>query len=376
MKDVLILGAGMVGRAIAYDLSKKYTVTSADVSEMALNKLSMYDNIKKLKIDVSDTLNLKKIIDKYDIVVSAVPGFLGYNTIKTIVECKKDFIDISFMPENALSLNEMALENNVTGIVDMGVAPGVPNLFAGFYYNKMKITNFEYMVGGLPKIRKWPFQYKAPFSPIDVIEEYTRPVRHVINGKQIILPPMSDVELVNIRNIGTLEAFNTDGLRSLLFTLPEILNMKEKTLRYPGHIYLVKALVESGFFSKEKIEGLDITPFDVTTKILFKNWKLEEDEEEFTIMLITIEGYMNNIHMSITCTLYDEYDKNSRLSSMARTTGFTATAGVELIMSGLFNKKGIFPPELIGQDDKCFNFIINYLKERNISIEVEEKEKC
>ena len=95
--------------------------------------------------------------------------------------------------------------------------------------------------------------YKAPFSPIDVIEEYTRPARYVENGNIIVREPLTDSEYMEFEKTGTLEAFNSDGLRSILFTMPHILNMKEKTLRYPGHAEYVRVLKQSGFFNKEKI---------------------------------------------------------------------------------------------------------------------------
>lgn len=371
MKRIVVLGAGMVGRAIAYDLSKKYNVTSVDISEESLRKVARIDNIKTQQADVSDNQVLKEILNDVDLVVSAVPGFLGFQVLKTIIECRKNFVDISFLPEDALILNQYAQQQGICGIVDMGIAPGVPNMVAGYYYKQMKIESFEYMVGGLPKIRTMPFQYKAPFSPVDVIEEYTRAARHKINGKIVILPAMSDAEYVHFENIGTLEAFNTDGLRSLLVTLPNIKNMKEKTLRYPGHIALVKALIDSGFMSQKPInvKGQQVVPFDVTTNILFENWRLADDEPEFTVMKIIIHGQNKTIIVDV----YDEYDANSKLSSMARTTGFTATAGVELIMNGMFTKAGVFPPELIVQTEGCYEYVIKHLKERAIKISTVEK---
>jgi saccharopine dehydrogenase-like NADP-dependent oxidoreductase len=228
----------------------------------------------------------------------------------------------------------------------------------------MKINNFEYMVGGLPKIRKFPFEYKAPFSPIDVIEEYTRPARYVENGVMINKPAMSDPELINFENVGTLEAFNTDGLRSLIYTLPKIPNMKEKTLRYPGHIRLIQSLIASGFFGKEsiKIGKSEVVPFDFTTKLLFDQWKLGQTEPEFTVMRIKLTGDESEV----VYDLYDEFDAIEEISSMARTTGFTGTSGAELILQGIFTEKGVFPPELVGKHESCFNFVINYLKERNV----------
>lgn len=370
MKKIVVLGAGMVGRAIAYDLSRKYDVTSVDVSEESLKKLSRFENIRILKLDVSNKYELRSLLSDFDFVVSAVPGFLGFETLKTIIECQKNFVDISFMPEDVLVLDEMAKNSGVCGIVDMGIAPGVPNLVAGYYYHRCKIDSFEYMVGGLPRTRVYPFQYKAPFSPIDVIEEYTRPARHKINGKIVELPAMSDPEYVDFENIGTLEAFNTDGLRSLLYTLPDIPNMKEKTLRYPGHIALVKALIDSGFMSKTPIQvkGQNVIPFEITTSILFDNWKLADDELEFTIMKIIIKSQEKTIIVNV----YDEYDVVTHFSSMARTTGYTATAGVELILKGLFTKPGIYPPELVAHNGECYEFVIKYLMDRKIQIRTKE----
>lgn len=375
MKKIIILGAGMVGRAMAVDLCKKHNVTSVDVSREALNNLSSYKNIKTICQNLSDKNALALLVKDYDLVISAVPGFLGFETIKCLIECGKNFVDISFLPEDVLPLHELALKNSVTGITDMGVAPGMPNLIAGYYNEKMKISHFEYMVGGLPKIRTFPFEYKAPFSPIDVIEEYTRPARYVENNCMISKPAMSDPELIDFDKVGTLEAFNTDGLRSLIFTLSNIPNMKEKTLRFPGHIRLIKAFMEAGFFSKKsiKFKGQDIIPFEFTTDLLFKKWKLQPEEHEFTVMRVKLTGEENGESKEVIYDLYDEYDPIEKLSSMARTTGFTGTAGAELILNNLFTEKGIYPPELVGKNVNCFSFVLDYLKQRNVIYKLSEK---
>ena len=174
--QIAILGAGMVGRAMAIDLAAKYSVTSFDVSGHALEILTQKNkNIKTIKTDLSDYPNYETLLKGFDFVISAVPGFMGYLTLEAIINAKKNVVDISFFPENALELDDLAKENHVTAIVDCGVAPGMSNLILGYHNERMKITNFECMVGGLPKKRVYPFEYKAPFSPIDVLEEYTRP---------------------------------------------------------------------------------------------------------------------------------------------------------------------------------------------------------
>ena len=225
------------------------------------------------------------------------------------------------------------------------------------------------MVGGLPKIKKWPFSYKAPFSPIDVIEEYTRPARYVENGAIVTKEALTDCEFVEFDNVGTLESFNSDGLRSIIFTMPHIKNMKEKTLRYPDHVEYIKVLKAAGFFNEEKINinGIEVSPLDFSSKILFNEWKLGENEEEITVMRITLKGTdSNNREKTIVYNLHDEYCPKTNVSSMSRTTGYTATAAANLFLEGLFLEKGVFPPELVGKHEVCFNYILNYLKDRNI----------
>src|SRR6185295_16109942 len=251
---IAVLGAGMVGRTMALDLASSFDVTSFDVSEESIQLLKERNpSIGVKQANLKDYKKYPKWLEGFDIVVTAVPGFMGFDTLKTVVNCGKDVADISFFPEDVLQLDKLAREKKVTVITDVGVAPGMSNLILGHYNEEMTVTSFEVYVGGLPKIRKKPFEYKAPFSPVDVIEEYTRPARLMENGNIIIQPALTEREWMHFDEIGTLETFNTDGLRSLLFTMPHIKNQKEKTLRYPGHIDLIIALKQSGFFNEEKI---------------------------------------------------------------------------------------------------------------------------
>jgi saccharopine dehydrogenase-like NADP-dependent oxidoreductase len=370
MTNILVLGAGMVGSAMAADLSKKHSVTLADLSVQRLESVKIkYPKIEILQVDVCHKEKLQSTLATFDFVVCAVPGFLGFETIKTVIEAGKNLVDISFFPENALELDALAKAKEVTAIVDCGVAPGMHNIILGYYNEKLKLTDFETLVGGLPKKKKWPFNYKAPFSPIDVIEEYTRPARYVENGNIIVRDALTDCEFVEFDKVGTLESFNSDGLRSILFTMPHIKNMKEKTLRYPGHVEYVRVLKDSGFFSENKImvNGTEISPLEFTSKILFNEWKLGETEEELTVMRITMKGKNKNGEIEqVVYNLYDEYCPETQTASMARTTGYTATAVVNLFLEGLFTEKGIFPPELIGKHEACFEYVLNYLAARNV----------
>jgi len=370
MKNIIVLGAGMVGSAMAIDMAKKHKVTLTDVNLHTLEKVKQKNHdIDFLLLDVNNKETLKSMIKDFDLVICAVPGFLGFETLKAIIEAEKNVVDISFFPENSLELDALAKEKNVTVIVDCGVAPGMDNVILGYYNEKMKLTDFECLVGGLPKIKKWPFSYKAPFSPVDVIEEYTRPARYVENSQVITREALTDCEYLEFENIGTLESFNSDGLRSIIYTMPHIPNMKEKTLRYPGHVEYIKVLKESGFFSEEAIEvnGNKVTPLDFTSKVLFSEWKLGETEEELTVMRVTVKGENANGKIEeVVYDLFDEYCPETQTSSMSRCTGYTATAAANLFLEGLFDEKGVFPPELVGKHEACFNYFLNYLKDRGV----------
>lgn len=370
MSNVIVLGGGMVGSAMAIDMTKRHSVTLADYSQSVLDKVKLKcDSLNVQQLDVTNTAELKHTIDPYYLVICAVPGFLGFKTLKSIIEAKKNVIDISFFPENSLDLDMLAKQHNVTAIVDCGVAPGMDNVILGYYNEKLKLTDFECLVGGLPKERKWPFSYKAPFSPIDVIEEYTRSARYVENGQLIVREPLTDCEDVWFDKVGTLESFNSDGLRSIIYTMPHIPNMKEKTLRYPGHVEYVRVLKESGFFDHQPIDvnGVSVSPLDFTSKILFKEWKLTETEKEMTVMRVTVKGSNTDGQIEeVVYTLHDEYDPETQTSSMARSTGYTATAAANLFLDGLFNEKGVFPPELVGKHERCFDYFLKYLEERGV----------
>ena len=251
--NIAVLGAGMVGSVIALDLADNHNVTSIDFNEKNLQSLQQKNqNINIIKADLKEYTSYKKLLFPFDLVVTAVPGFMGFETLKTVIECGKNAADISFFPDNALQLDALAKQNNVTVITDCGVAPGMSNYIIGRYNEEMKIDAFEIYVGGLPKVRKKPFEYKAPFSPVDVIEEYMRPARLMENGFIVTKPALTEKELMYFDELGTLETFNTDGLRSLLFTMVHIKNQKEKTLRYPGHTDLIIALKKVVFLMKKR----------------------------------------------------------------------------------------------------------------------------
>lgn len=366
----MVLGCGLVGKLIAKDLERDsyFQVSVADIDQEKINKITQDSNIEGVKADLSNSDEIKRIVANQDIIIGAVPGFLGFNMLRSVIEAGKNITDISFMAEDTLSLDQLAKENGVTAVVDMGVAPGMSHLLVGYVDSLLEETESAIiLVGGLPVVREWPYEYKIAWSPKDVIEEYVRPARLMEGGKITEKAALSDLELVDLPKIGTLEAFNTDGLRSLLYTL-DIPEMKEKTLRYPGYAEKMRMLRETGFFDENPIdiEGIKVKPLDLTSKLLFPKWQLKEGEDELTVMRVMVQGKKEGKRLRYIYDLLDYYDKEEKATSMSRATGFPCAIVARLIAEGDYTRKGVSPPEYLGKQHEVYNKILKELAKRNI----------
>ena len=381
---IIVLGSGLVGAPMCVDLAKEshFEVTAVDIDIDSLKSLKKGNYlIKTIQDDLSKTEKVRELIKPYDVVISAVPGFMGFQTLKAVIEAKKNVIDIAFFSEDPFLLDVLAKRNEVTAVVDCGVAPGMSSILVGHVNQLLDEThNVMIYVGGLPEVREWPYEFKAGFSPIDVIEEYIRPARYVENGRLVVKPALSEPELIHFPGVGTLEAFNTDGLRTLATTISAP-NMKEKTLRYPGHIEKMAVLRETGFFDKDKItiNGAKIRPLDLTARLLFPKWKLNGNDKDITIMKLIVEGKKAEKKLCYTYELLDRHDSSTNTHSMARTTGYTATLVLRMIAQGLYKRQGVSAPEFIGQHPECVHYMLNGLKDRGVvykeTVEIIEDEK-
>ncbi|RMH29599.1 MAG: saccharopine dehydrogenase [Planctomycetota bacterium] len=369
MADVIVLGAGMVGALIARDLADEpgVSVTAIDGSERALARLRERDGrIETVCADLAAPGAVRNAVTGYDLACGAVPGFMGFGALREVIDAGVPYCDISFMPEDPLTLDEVAQRRSVPAVVDCGVAPGLSNLLAGVAAERLApCQRIEILVGGLPRIRRAPFQYKAAFSPIDVIEEYTRPARFVEHGEVVTRPALSGVEPVDLPGVGTLEAFNTDGLRTLMHTLA-VPTMREKTLRYPGHAALMRAFRDAGFFSTEPVQvgGSRVAPRDLAAELLFPIWTYEPGEADLTVMRVTAEG----AGARITWDLLDEYDPASDETSMARTTAFPCAIVAREILAGRIGQAGVIPPERLARNPGTVERVLAGLARRGITL--------
>ena len=375
-EKIIVLGGGLVGGPMALDLAVEefFDVTVVDLNEVALEELrAKQPKIAVIREDLSSPSKVTELVAGYDIVLNAVPGFMGYATLAAIIEARRNVVDISFFAQDPFTLNDNAIRAGLTAIVDCGVSPGLSNLLIGRVAEQLDhVDSVLIYVGGLPEVRQWPYEYKAVFSPMDVIAEYIRPARYVENGVEVVRPALSDPELIDFPGIGTLEAFNTDGLRSLARTIPSP-NMKEKTLRYPGHIEKMAMLRETGFFDETEIMvgGSAVRPIDLTAALLFPKWKMAPGDVDVTVLRIEVEGRQEDRRVSHIFRMLDRYDPHHGTNSMARTTGYTATAAVRMLVEGLYGEPGITPPELIGRHKRPCDFMIRCLRERQVFCEEE-----
>lgn len=379
MKKALVLGAGMMGRTIAKDLSKDFKVSIVDKRAELIDKLKYKDKvITTFVLDIFENRNVvAKFIDKFDIVAGALPGSLGYKAAELVLGLGKDYVDISFAPEDLRELDGFAKINGARCLIDFGVAPGLSHLVYGNFSSILKkIDKYHIYVGGISETAPPPWSYKAPFSPADVIEEYTRPARFIEDGKVKTLPALSLNETICCKGYGAFEAFLTDGVRTLL-DAKNVNSIIEKTIRPIGYSYKIKLLIDLGFFSNDLIHLTSeeckalyvnsgvICPRKFTEKLLIDQWKMNDDDRDVTIMRLDIIGKdLINEKVKYRYWLFDRHDGIN--SSMARTTGFMCATGVRLLSSKLWNGVGVFAPEVIGANIKCFKFIISELEKHNI----------
>ncbi len=381
---VLVLGAGMVGGVMAADLAEEpgFEVTIADVREENLAKASARagGRVRTVRADLSSPAEIGRLAGGADMVCGALASRLGFAALRAVIESGRNYCDISFMAEDALELDELAKSRGVTAVVDCGVAPGMSNMCAGAGEASFdRCEKIEIYVGGLPRERRWPFEYKAGFAPADVIEEYTRPSRIVEHGKVVVREALSEPELMDFAGVGTLEAFNTDGLRSICRTLRAPC-MVEKTLRYPGHIELMRVLRHIGLFSEEAVEvpGADggrvrVRPRDLIATLMFPQWTYAPGEEDLTVMRIVVTGERGGVRERATWDLLDLFDTRTGATSMSRTTAFPCTIMARMIAKGEYRRPGVVVPELIGQEKGVLDRVLQELGRRGVRYSVKRE---
>ncbi|MCD6237940.1 MAG: saccharopine dehydrogenase NADP-binding domain-containing protein [Thermotogae bacterium] len=362
MKAV-VLGAGLVGSVIAKDMAKDFDTTVVDLDEQALNKFNGIRGMSTARASVVDPKSLAPIIKDADVVCGAVPGSIGYRMLKTVIGLGKNVCDISFMPEDFRKLENDAKDSGVTVIPDMGLAPGMSNLLVGRAAHLLDtVESVVIYVGGLPEKPRPPFNYKIVFSLEDTLDEYLRPARYVKDGNVEEIEALRGIEEIDFAQTGKLEAFYTDGLRSLIYNI-KARNMAEKTLRYPGYANIMDAFRSIGLLSDEHRK--------FTAKLLFPVWKMEPEkgDRDITVMKVRVSGKKGYDKVTYEWYLFDKFDEDKWIHSMARTTAFPCAIVARLIANCRFTKTGVLAPEMIASDDDVFQYVIDQLAYRRVNFE-------
>ena len=380
MKKVIILGAGMMGHVMAKELTKvkDYDLTIADFSEDNLKLVKeLCPQIKTKQVDFSIKGEAAKAVMGFDLIVGALPKFLASDTCMEILATGIDMVEVSGLDyankseADRKAMEDAAKKSGATICLGLGLAPGMINVITGYACTQLdRADKAELLVGGLPVAREQPWEYKLVFSLIGTVGQFVFPVKVVKNHQIEVIEACSEIKQIEVEGIGTLEAFTTNGLTSLMHTYKDkIKDMKEMTLRYPGHTEKMKMLRESGLLSYDEIEfkGAKFRPVDFTCECLLPHWKLKKGEAELTPCYCDIEGVKDGKHLKLHWETLDYYDPETDYTSMARTTCFPALIMAEMITNGEFKYSGgLCHPEFVGEHQDIFHKMMDRLAERGV----------
>ena len=373
---ILILGCGRIGSVAVKDLAEssitKEIVVADKIGARAKKILENTgnDKISWIQLDVQSSNELVSALRNYDLALGFLPGRLGYSLAKACIRAGTDLIDVSYMPEDCLTLTQEAINAGVTIIPDCGFAPGITNILIGNAVGNLDKTKaIRIFVGGLPEKPIPPLSYVVTWSPENLIDEYTRRAHIIQGGKLIEVEALTGLEELKFPGLGTLEAFYTDGLRTLPSTMKNVESMYEKTLRYPGHAEKIKLLKALGFFNEEKITigGLKFSPRKMTAK-LFESGLQTPVTGDLVVMIVEVSGKKDGKEAEISYQLLDRHDERRGISAMARSTAYPASIVAQLLLDGVIMEKGVMPPEILGMNPVFFSKFMAELKKREIKI--------
>ena len=377
----LVVGCGHIGSVAAEDLAKSMSPVEVFVADKNVARAEEVterigtNNVSWIQLDASNYREMVKTLGDFDLVIGFLPGSLGYRLVEACIDAERNLVDVSYMPEDPLTLNDKAVRANVTVIPDCGLAPGISNVLVGHTLGKLdEVWAVQIMVGGLPEKPVPPLGYIITWSPENLIDEYTRKTRIVENGQIVDVETLSGLEEVEFPNVGMLEAFYTDGLRTLLHTVKNVNNMWEKTLRYSGHAEKIRLLNALGFFNEDHISvnGVSLSPRKLTVK-LFERKLRRPEIRDIVVMRVEVSGVKNDKHVRYVYHLLDRYNEERGTTAMARTTAYPASIVAKSMLEKAVKEKGVVPLERLGVSEEFFSTFLNELEKRGIEITEEEK---
>jgi saccharopine dehydrogenase-like NADP-dependent oxidoreductase len=373
---VLVLGSGNIGSTAAEDMARSMSSSEIVIADKDVRRAKNAadrigeSNVSWEQLDVANRGHLLRTLNDCDLAMGFLPGKLGYGLMEACIETRKNLVDVSYMAENPFRLSQAAASAGITIVPDCGLAPGLSNLIVGHAFQKLDVTRAVHIiVGGLPEKAIPPLGYVITWSPESLIDEYTRKAIIVKQGRKVQVEALSGVENIEFPEVGKLEAFFTDGLRTLLQTMDGVTDMWEKTLRYPGHAERIKLLKALGLFREQKIrvEGVEVSPRKLMVK-LFEQTLQKPKARDFVVLKVEVYGVKNREKCGYTYHLLDKCDEKRKITAMARTTAYPMSIVSQLMLSGAIKEKGVVPPERLGMEHHVFRMIWDDLEKRGIQI--------
>ena len=358
--EIIVLGAGMMGRAVAYDLCKYSNfdnITIADKNQETLRSAKELLNNKKIDfqfLDLEKTENVTKYFKKFDIAISAVPYKYNYQLAKTAMETKTHFLDLggnNDVVDRERKLFNDARKKGVTIIPDCGLAPGLTSVVTKDIIEHIGYVDYvKIRVGGLPADPQPPFNYQIVFSPYGLINEYVEDAIVLDHGKIVRKKSMTELETIRFPEpFGTMEAFLTSGGCSTLpYTYKDkIKHLDYKTIRYPGHCEQFKTLLDLGLAGEKhvKIKGKTAVLRDIFAEFLLKN--LPSNEKDVVLLRVIAQGLKDRKKLNLEYSMIDYYDEKNNITAMMRTTSYPTSIIAQMIENDVINKHGVFCPEEI-----------------------------
>jgi lysine 6-dehydrogenase len=351
---IVVIGGGMQGRVIAENLlarEEKPEVTIADLRDPA----ALPAGAKFTKCDVLDAKQAAALVKGADAAVLAVPSEISHQALKNLIAAGVPVADVSFTPNPPLDLDIEAKKTGACCVVDVGVAPGLSHILVAAAHSELGGLDFARIwVGGMPQNPPPVFHHAVYFNPHDLLSEYVRPARARVAGKFIEPAPLdAEVKPFEDKELGKLEAFLSDGLRSLLGSFPDVPEMEELTLRWPGHLETMRNLRHLGLF-----EGDAIATVANTVGSRYPDHAFPD------VLLMVVEAGRGKERRA--WRLIDRRTKHE--SAMSRTTGYTTAAVAMVLARKQFTEAGVHAPERLGRDASLTKTVVDDLNARGVSV--------
>lgn len=358
---IAVLGSGLMGREAARDLVKSSGVEKVGLADIDLERaeqVCLKLNSAKLDafcVDASNQEQLATFIRQYDVVINAL--FYSFNEIvaRAAIDAGVHCVDlgghIGHMTDKVLGLKEAAKRAGATIIPDLGVAPGMINILAGYGASKLdKTESIKMFVGGIPVKPEPPLEYNHVFSMEGLLDHYTDPSLIIRNGMKLEVPSLSEVEKIYFERFGPLEAFHTSGGTSTLpLSYPNLDVLEYKTIRYPGHAEKFQLLVDLNLTQNDyevEIRGRTVKPREVLLKVLDPIVNLK-DKDDAVLLRVIVSGEKNGVKTTYEYEMTAYKDRINNITAMAQATANTISVVAQMIGNGVIAKRGVYPPEQI-----------------------------